>query len=201
MRSVPEPRGVDAKAPKGKKRDSSARDLALSKEVLGKLGAMLPGESQAEIDRWVAERKRNWPSRANVARRIAEKNKREESGAVAQGGPRKRPRTEGNSLAVLAIEYGSSDGEIAEGERKSGAVEPVLPKGGKGKAEGRKAGNGEGKKRQRGRRNGKKGNKHVVTVSRRPNLLRKLLEKEIQKERNILLQAFRYILSKNRETL
>lgn len=52
--------------------DGSMRDAAMSKAVLDKLGAKLP-QDEKEIERWVAERKRNWPSRANVERKKREK--------------------------------------------------------------------------------------------------------------------------------
>lgn len=184
---------------KSKKKEVSSRDMAVSKEVLSKLGARLPGESKAEIDRWVAERKKNWPSRANVARKLAEQKKREESGAAIGGRVKKRPRTENNALTVLATEYGSSDdGEIEE-KTTDGSTAATMAR--KKQKTPDKRGRGMGKKRQRGRRNGKRLNKNEVTVPRRPNLLRMLLEKEIQEERNILLQAFRYILSKRRDTV
>lgn len=196
-----EPRIGKTNAQKPKKGAVSARDLAVSKEVFGKLGASLPGESKAEVDRWVAARKRNWPSRANVARKLAEKKKREESGAVMGGRVKKRPRAEENALTTLAAEYGSSDGEIDETETKSDVKKAHVPEIVKrGNAFGKRE-PGIGKKRQRGRRNGRRGNKMEVTVPRRPNLLRMLLEKEIQDERNMLLQAFRYILNRKRDSL
>lgn len=186
----------NAKANKAKKSDWPAKEMAMSKEILAKLQVSLPGGSQAEIDRWVAARKRNWPSRANVARKLAEKKKREQGGAQMKGEAKRRARVADNSLTMLAAEYGSSDGEIDETDKKTQSIQAqsVAKKETKNVAS-RQRERGVVKKRQRRRRNGKKSDKKVSTVPRRPSLLKMLLEKEIQEERNVLLQAFRYIIN------
>ncbi|CDF32609.1 unnamed protein product [Chondrus crispus] len=176
--------------------------MTMSKEILAKLQASLPGESQAEIDRWVAARKQNWPSRANVARKLAEKKKREQGGAQMRGEAKRRARVADNSLTMLAAEYGSSDGEIDETDKKTQSIkaQPVGKKDTKSVAS-RQRERGVAKKRQRGRRNGKKSNRNVSTTPRRPSLLKMLLQKEIHEERNVLLQAFRYIINQKRNVV
>lgn len=64
----------------GIKGDNYARDMNLTQSVLDRLGAALPGSSPGEIERWIEARKRNWPSRTNVARKIAEKERRQKAG-------------------------------------------------------------------------------------------------------------------------
>lgn len=48
---------------KGAQKNSQAveRELATAREVLARLGRLLPGDSENEIAAYVAERKRNWP--------------------------------------------------------------------------------------------------------------------------------------------
>eukprot|EP00177_Eucheuma_denticulatum_P008552 GFKZ01015566.1.p1 GENE.GFKZ01015566.1~~GFKZ01015566.1.p1 ORF type:complete len:340 (+),score=63.46 GFKZ01015566.1:227-1246(+) len=165
----------------GKDGDGSMRDAALSKAVLDKLGARLPRDEK-EIERWVAERKRNWPSRANVERKKREKEEKEKKGALQSGGERK------GSIDKLREEYGSSEED--DGMKK------------RGKRDGGRQ--GELKKRRRGRARGvSKGGKVAVRGctempgTRRQSLLRRLLEKEIRKETSVLLQAFKYLASRD----
>lgn len=204
-----------------KKRDVNPRDAAVCEQVLKKLGAKLPGESKDDIDRWVAERRKNWPSRANVARKLEEKAQKEAKGHISrkdkggsagfdsQSASRKRSRqmTDDlqcqNSLQRLATEYcSSSEGE--EGEIKASAGDKVEgkeaePRDDKHAGQGR--GNGARNKKRNGRNSrtrARKGKPQQVPAPSRPSLLRNLLEDEIRKEHSALLQAFRYIVSKEK---
>lgn len=128
------------------------RELATTKQVLNKLGAALPGESEKDIEKWVAARKRNWPSRANVERKLAEAAERAARGELSKA-KRKRSGTRGrtsatgsrvdagkdyeaerhatvgatpiNALSALAQDYGTSDSE--EGELPDRKVESITP--------------------------------------------------------------------------
>lgn len=53
-----------------------------SRNIAASLGKTLPGDSPDEIARWVAERRRNWPSAANVARKRAEQAAAAQSGVI-----------------------------------------------------------------------------------------------------------------------
>lgn len=124
--------------PDCKKRDGNHRDWEISRGVLSRLGQSLPGESADEIARWVAERKRNWPSRRNVERKQVEQACREKLGELLphkKGGPGCRPRNHPvpqatiaadptatqtrDPLASLAEQYQSSceEGEVTDDAR------------------------------------------------------------------------------------
>lgn len=62
--------------------DAQSRDMILTQSVLNQLGKSLPGSSPDEIDKWVEARKRNWPSRTNVARKLAENARRQKAGVI-----------------------------------------------------------------------------------------------------------------------
>lgn len=63
-----------------KQGDATTREMILTKSVLERLGASLPGSSPHEIERWVEARKRNWPSRTNVVRKLAEQERHRRAG-------------------------------------------------------------------------------------------------------------------------
>lgn len=173
-------------------RDGSARDLAASCAVLQKMGAKLP-EGDAEVERWVAERKRRWPSRANVERKLREREEREreERERMEQVG-----KTAGDSVSRLAEDYASSEGEIEEGEGGEGERETGVEKGRVGKVRKcRKRGRGKG----RGR--GRKGESTVGDgrKEKTSSFFERLVRQQMQLESATLLQAFAYIARKKRD--
>lgn len=160
--------------------DGSERDLAVSRRVLSHLNAKLPGSSPEELAAWVKARKENWPSRTNVARKLAAAAE-EKASKVGS-----RPRDEGNRSGALAKlgDYSSSDDEEEqEKEKKSDTTVS------KGKRARRRQGG-------RGRKNTKKRKTQTQSSAKKPSLLRMLLEREIRQEQSVLLQAFRYIIDK-----
>lgn len=60
----------------------SNHEMEVTQAELRKLGATLPGESPEEISAWIAARKANWPSRANVERKRREAEERAERGQL-----------------------------------------------------------------------------------------------------------------------
>lgn len=164
-------------------RDGSVRDLAMSRAMLQKMGVSLP-ENEAEVEKWVSERKRNWPSRVNVERKLREREKRKREEMAKDGR---------SAVSRLAEDYVSSEEEVEE--------EGVDRK--KRKNEGKKLGKDKvgrvRKCRRRGR--GRKGEKAVKTGLKegRQSLLKQLLQKEIDRESSVLLQAFAYIVRKKAE--
>jgi hypothetical protein len=68
----------------------SPRHLEIARQEIQKLGAKLPGDSAEELDKWIAERRARWPSKANVERKRLEEAAREERGEIAM---KKRPAT------------------------------------------------------------------------------------------------------------
>lgn len=212
---VSKPPHAATNKPEGKKTsaDVSKRDVVTSQTVLSRLGASLPGNSQTEIEKWIAERRKNWPSRANVARKLAEQENQRKAGHVLPPvrPPRQNPSAKGanhsaepqNSLAKLAQDYDSSaeEGEVRasdENQQKDDVADGDLRAGRKRK--GKSGSGGQNKARKRRKRNGKH-NESRPPRSFRPSLMRSglrvmLLQKEIQQEQSVLLQAFRYIIQK-----
>lgn len=206
------------------RRECSARDAEMSQNVLNRLGQSLPGSSTDDISRWVAERKRNWPSRANVERKVADRTRREQLGDIVDDGKRgrrsrrhskKRGKSDSgasktaptDALASIAQQYESSEeeeGELVENSnKKQTGAENGGKKGMTEKVDMRSKmdmkDGGVGKKRSRSRRrNVNKKNKQtherLSLAARQPNLLRMLLQKEIRYEKSVLLQAFRHLV-------
>lgn len=61
-------------------------------------------ETQEDIDAWIAERKKNFPTRSRTTARINEKTERVQRGAIAFDEEAKKPkisRTEGSTKAVM----------------------------------------------------------------------------------------------------
>ena len=94
------------------------------------------GNDAENVKKWIEERKRNWPSRANVARKAAEKKRRFDEGAVSgdQGAHSKKAKwdqsyleksknnaeeKEVNGLTSLVADYGSSESDEDEDEEKA----------------------------------------------------------------------------------
>lgn len=179
-------------AVKEKKKNPGAvkRDLQASKDAVRRLGRKLPGDSKEDIERWIAERKRNWPSRKNVEEKLARERE-----SKAAGKP-KQSMALGGSLSKLS-EYGSSeDGEVRENIRGRGG----RGRGGRGRGGKRgREGEGRGNGKKRAKRTKNKRGMQQNAVSRKPTLLRMLLDDEIKREQSILLQAFRHILLRNQE--
>ncbi|KAI0565205.1 NUFIP1-like protein [Gracilaria domingensis] len=160
------------------KSDCTQRDLDASRNVLSRLNAKLPGSSPQEIDTWVKARKANWPSRRNVERKLLEEAQKNET---------KEKINEANS-ASGAMEklgdYSSSedDDEKVEDKQKKAHIN-------RGKRTRKKQG-GRGKDKNSRRK------VQVRASDGKPTLLRMLLEREIRQEQSVLLQAFRYIITK-----
>lgn len=64
-------------------------DLDVVQEIAQKLGARIPGDAPEEVEKWIAARRANWPSKANVERRKQEAAAREERGEGRRSAPRK----------------------------------------------------------------------------------------------------------------
>ncbi|CAN8077077.1 unnamed protein product [Agarophyton chilense] len=166
--------------PQGSRRlDCSQRDLVTSRNVFCRLNAKLPGSSPHEIEAWVAARKANWPSRTNVERKLAaEAEKKNETKS-------KMKEVNSSSGAMAKLEdYSSSEEEEEFSNRRQ-----KKPTARRGKRTRRRQG-GRGKDGLSRRR------VETKTPEPKPTLLRMLLEREIRQEQSVLLQAFRYIITK-----
>ena len=94
------------------------------------------GESKEDIDKWISDRKRNWPSRANIARKAEEARRRAREGGLPQNetdrereriiceetrqsqGPIISEENVGSSaFSSLLSGYGSSSEESVENEK------------------------------------------------------------------------------------
>lgn len=210
---------------KGFRGDGSARDLAMSKAVMSRFGVKMP-QGKEDIEKWIAERKKNWPSKRNVERKRRE---REEKDRIKREEKEIPKEDYGESLADIANIYSSSseEGEVKEDRQKTSKkrmrtemeknnVSEVVKDGQeeegelvKGQAvdKGRSSGKGkknhkrQNKRRRRGNARNKGGGdirKHGMTTSKM-SLMRKLLDDEIQKEAAILFQAFQYLAQKDRD--
>lgn len=143
--------------------------LEVAKAEARKVGGNIPGDDPEEVKQWVAERLKNWPSRANVARKLEEARKAKQRGGV------------GGELGMICEAYGSSEDEgDGEGRGRKGGGRGGR---GRGRREG-KGGRGRGKEKKKGRGKGRRG-----------DLLRMLLEKEIRMEQNVVLQCFRFLVN------
>ncbi|KAI8373113.1 uncharacterized protein BYT42DRAFT_647053 [Radiomyces spectabilis] len=222
------------------------------KRVDGIMPANAPQLDTPEaLDAWIAARKKNWPSAANLERKKREAEEREARGEVVANGKRraaetqspmgkapetlssKRQKTddpmEGSSNMGLVGDYGSdSDEEFhsAEEDPDNGndtidlekdaisSKDPhsmgkiALPTAKPKKRlcryfmEGRcKRGDqchfAHDEEQKKLKQEQKKPTPPAQPVRKQPNLLRKLLDKEINTERNIILQGFRYITENN----
>lgn len=184
------------------RQDGSYKDLMNSKRILGRYGVSLPGESKKDIDKWVAERKRRWPSKKNVEKRLAEvTQKKEETERKKMAKKREKQETkEVSALNAIANDYGSSEEEGEEKKNtekkqesnrngKEGAKIEKLPK--KGRVQKRRR-----KKEKRGKGRNGAVQQVMIKQSKRPSLLKQLLQNEIRQEQSTLLQAFRFLLEK-----
>lgn len=150
--------------------------LIIAEEEARKVGGVIPGDDPTEIERWIAERRRNWPSRANVARKLEEQRKKVGRGQVA-----------GGELGMLAEAYESSDSE-KDGETTGAKGDDVLVRGTGRRDDGLRRDGGRRQPRRKGASFGQK-------KGQRNNLLRALLEKEIRREQNYILQCFRVLVN------
>lgn len=197
----------------------SDNDWKVSQNVLSRLGQKLPGNSEADIARWVELRKRNWPSRANVQRKTEEMERKRRAGQLMHGDKRRRAwqsmhddksrcagqsthddkkeehegrvaANGGDALHQLADHYGESSCEEGEVVEKSTGKKPRDNK-------------RQNDKRKKWRAGRKSRNSRVKQggggVAQRPQLLKKLLSKEIEREQSLLLQAFRHLLMSDNE--
>lgn len=61
--------------------DGSERDWRTSRDILKRLGQSLPA-STTELEKWIEERKRNWPSQANVEKKKKDLEQRRKAGEL-----------------------------------------------------------------------------------------------------------------------
>lgn len=107
----------------------------------------------------------------------------------------------GDALRQLADHYGESSCEEGEVVEKSKGGKSSDDKRQNNKRKGRRSGGGRGRGGGRGKGRGRNGRmkQEGGRVAQRPQLLKKLLSKEIEQEQSLLLQAFRHLLMSNKE--
>lgn len=99
----------DKKGDDGRQRNIE-KELELAKQVLSRLGQKLPGNSPEEIEAYVRERKRKWPSRTNVERKLHE---------AARAKKEKAKPKKVDALTQLANIYADCDEGDEVGHRKA----------------------------------------------------------------------------------
>lgn len=155
------------------------RDLARARDELAKLGRTLPGNDDAEIARYVAERKRNWPGR------------RARPAITAITGVDKA-NADADADAVSALVSGYDDmcdsGSGSEGEIRQGLErQPLTTAYNKPQPRNNNAPL---------RRPMEKVNTNRSRRARKRNtVLGAMLQKSIQKERFLLLEAFKHFIN------
>ncbi|KAJ3034555.1 nuclear fragile X mental retardation protein interacting protein 1, partial [Rhizophlyctis rosea] len=181
-------------------------------------------ESPAEIEKWIADRKKNWPSEGNIHKKMVEQEERiargdvidhSKSGLKAESQkPKENQTTQDHSLSLLSsyasgdeLSLSSSDEEDLEQPpvplqpqpRKSNWACKYFARGNCRKGD---ACSFRHEERPRGGEEKDKTRNSVAAAlsqlkqNRRP-LLRMLLENDIKKEKSALLQAIRYIVQNN----
>ncbi|KAI9012988.1 hypothetical protein BC832DRAFT_275742 [Gaertneriomyces semiglobifer] len=188
-------------------------------------------DTPEEIEKWIAERKKNWPTEGNIAKKEAERKERQERGGLSRDKkPRKvtkvvkseptikreRTSTNDSSLEMIGSYATDEDGEPSQSTDASDSTS---------ESDNSQDSDTEAKApQQRHQRERpickfflkkrcfkkdctfrhvrpeatprKPFNANVAQHNRKP-LLRKLLEPEIRKEKNAILQCIRYIVRNN----
>lgn len=160
------------------------RDLARAKEELAKLGRQLPGDDAAEIARYVAERKRNWPRR------------RARAGAAGTAGTSGGTGDVGaDAVSQLVSGYdemsdvdSASDGEIRENTGAASAPAAASATDKKGRNH-----NNNNLRPNRPHNPGVFKNRDR-RARKRNTLLGAILQKSIDQERFVLLEAFKHFM-------
>lgn len=171
---------------------------------------VLMGTNPEEVAQWREERRKNWPTKANLARKEAVARARDETGSLDPGGPSKKRKVE---TSLVSTEY-ASDPEQSLLARKKRTCEFWLHKG--------SCRNGDSCQYQhdpnppvckfilkgkcsRGRKCTFSHNPTLVGAhkaqhqvapqpSRKPTLLRKLLTEELRRESSLVLQSLRMLV-------
>ena len=134
-------------------------------------GQRISLDTPEDIAKWREERRKRWPSAANVAKKLAEDEARRARGELPEAEARGRGRGRGRGM-------GRGRGAFAQDRG-----------GGRG-SDGR--GRGRGKQRGKGRARG--GGAGGLPPPRAPTLLKKLLRKEQRREASLVLQLFRHLV-------
>ena len=134
-------------------------------------GQRIKLDTPEDIAKWREERRKRWPSAANVAKKLAEDEARRARGELPEAEARGRGRGRG---------MGRGRGAFAQ-ERG----------GGRGGSDG---GRGRGRGKQRGKGRGRGGGAAGLPPPRAPTLLKKLLRKEQRREASLVLQLFRHLV-------
>ncbi|KAI7865035.1 hypothetical protein BDF14DRAFT_1883870 [Spinellus fusiger] len=186
--------------------------------------------TEAELAAWIAARKKNWPSQANVERKIKEAEERTSKGELPkEHGKRKRKplehptskrqhtendtKTKPATVGLVAgyrsdsdLDSEDSEDDIVDPERDaisskdpstSGRIAPPEPEKPQHKKVCKFFARGLCKRGDNCLFSHEKQERREplpsAVLHQRPNLLRRLLSKEILQEKNTLLQCFRYI--------
>jgi hypothetical protein len=105
-----------------KSASGNAAALLAAHEEVQRLGASIPGDSPEEVAKWIAARRANWPSRANVQRKVEEAAARAERGEI--GRPGARP-----TLKRAVMDKRTLDRDAGRARRESAAAYASTPKG------------------------------------------------------------------------
>lgn len=215
---------------KGRGRSGSKQQASDSVRVPANLMQLVPhkyryafsvGNDQAEVDKWIAARRRRYPTKANQAAQLQDACDRAARGEVVpatdQGlmGSSKRPRPPSASQPAGLVDY--SDSDDCEGSAKATQVAEKAPPasvsqgGGAGQDQvrpgakrarpnprGRDASHttaGAAGSRLGNQRDSARGGRGRGRAARmhRTSLLRKLLAGEMRKENSIILQCIRHV--------
>mmetsp|Transcript_67899 Transcript_67899/g.159776 ORF Transcript_67899/g.159776 Transcript_67899/m.159776 type:complete len:214 (-) Transcript_67899:231-872(-) len=155
-------------------------------------------ESAEEIQAWIAARKKNWPSKANVERK-EEEGDAKPTAKRRRGDPQQQPSSENALTSILG--YGSDEagqGDDAPEEKPSTA--PAAPKRPCRFFQRGRCRNGAKctylHERTRGKQRSKKDNNK--TPSRGTSLLEKLLRPELEREKLLVLQVIQHLAETGR---
>eukprot|EP00941_MAST-03F_sp_MAST-3F-sp1_P000730 g730.t1 len=152
------------------------------------------GESPEEIAKWRAARRANWPSKANIAKKLAAKKEAEESGAL--------PESNDNNIKKRkrgCINDDKIPGEDETKQNKKRICRHFQSK--KGCKQGDECQFRHEKKPESEKKNPRKKSKKKQQSTKRKSLLEKLLHNDIRAEHSLLLQCTRFFIENDFLTL